>query len=127
MASVLMYSLIKKLPEDKSPSKPSLRFVTVGSVLIRFGCIVMVKINRVMVLKQLLLFHKFSFGINGDVQQVIMSGTITLDTRPSENDLAKTPYLSRVPLLGSKPVLRDRRGDTMRVISASLPWVEAQE
>jgi hypothetical protein len=43
------------------------------------------------------------------------------------NDLAKTPYLPRVPLLGSKPVLMDRRDEKMRVISAPHPWVEAQD
>jgi len=32
-----------------------------------------------------------------------------------------------VPLLGSKPVLRDRRGDEMTGISAPLHWVEAQD
>jgi hypothetical protein len=49
MASVLMYPFHKKLPEDRSPSKPTLCRVTVGSILTRFGCKVMVKMNRVMV------------------------------------------------------------------------------
>ena len=44
-----------------------------------------------------------------------------------KSDLAKTPYLPRVPLLGSKPVLGDRRGDEMKVICAPLPWVEAHD
>jgi hypothetical protein len=40
----------------------------------------------------------------------------------------RKPCISpRVPVIGSKPILRDRRGDEMTVISASIPWVEAQD
>ena len=49
LASVLMYPFHKKLPEDRSPSKPTLRHGTVGFVLAHFGYKVMVKMNRVMV------------------------------------------------------------------------------
>jgi len=41
--------------------------------------------------------------------------------------LAKIHILPRVPLIGSKQVLRDRRGDEMTVICALHPWVEAQD
>jgi hypothetical protein len=67
LASFLMYPFHKKLPEDRILAKPSLRPVTVGFVLSRFGWRVMVKMNMVMVAEQLLLSHQFSFGINGSV------------------------------------------------------------
>jgi hypothetical protein len=41
--------------------------VIVGSVLTRFGCKVMVRMNRIAVAAQLLLSYQFSFGINGGV------------------------------------------------------------
>jgi len=81
-----MYPCRKKLQEERNPShqiKPTLLPVTDGSVLTRFGCIVMVKMNRVMVADQLLLSRKCSFMINGDVHQVILTCTITLEINPS--------------------------------------------
>ncbi len=46
---VLMYPFLEKLPEERIPSKPALRPVTVGSVLTRFGYRVMVRMNMVAV------------------------------------------------------------------------------
>ena len=84
LAFVLMYSLHKKLLEDRSPSKRALRPITMGFVLTRFGCKVMVKMKRIYVAKQLLLSHHFWFGINGGVQQVILACTISLEINPTK-------------------------------------------
>jgi hypothetical protein len=78
-----MYSFHKKLPEERTPAKPDLRPVIVGSVLTRFGCRVVVKINKIYVAEQLLLSHQFSFGVNGGVQQVILACTILLEINPT--------------------------------------------
>ncbi len=61
---------------------PALRPVTVGSVITRFGCRVMVRMNIQAVAAELLLSHQFSFGVNGGVQQVILACTIALQTNP---------------------------------------------
>jgi len=77
LASALLYPFHKKLPEERtSVPDPALRPVIVGSVLTRFGCRAMVRMNRVAVAADLLLSHQFSFGINGGVQQVIMACNI---------------------------------------------------
>ena len=65
LASVRMYPFHKNLPEDRTHAKPILRPVTVGSVLTRFGCRVMVKMNMVMVAEQLLLSHHSLLGSTG--------------------------------------------------------------
>ena len=84
LASALMYPFHKKLTEERtSLTDPALRPVTVGSVLTRFGCIVMVRTNRVAVAAELLLSHQFYFGINGGVQQVILACIISLKINPS--------------------------------------------
>jgi len=68
LASAMMYPFHKKLPEDRTlVTDPALRPVTVGSVLTRFGCRVMVRMNRVAVAAELLLSHQFIFGINRGV------------------------------------------------------------
>jgi len=70
--------------EDRiDTTDPGLRIVTVGSVLARFGCRVLVKINRITVATHLLLSHQLSFGINGGVQQVILGCTLALQVHPS--------------------------------------------
>jgi hypothetical protein len=80
----LLYAFHKKLPEEStSTTNPALRLVTVGSVLTRFGSRVMVRMNRQAVAAELLLSHKFSFSINGGVQQVIMACNIALEINPS--------------------------------------------
>ncbi len=67
-ASALLYPFHKKLPEERiSATDPTLRPVAVGSVLTRFGCRVMVRMNIATVAAELLLSHQFSFGINGRV------------------------------------------------------------
>jgi hypothetical protein len=84
LASALMYPFHKKLPEERtSLSDPALRPVTVGSVLTRFGCRVMVRMNRLAVAAELLLSHQFSFGINGGVQQAILACKVALEINPS--------------------------------------------
>ena len=68
MASALLYPFHKKPPEERtSTTNPALRHVTVRSVLTRFGCRVMVIMNRMAVTTELLLSHYFSFGIIGGV------------------------------------------------------------
>jgi len=57
--------------------------VTVGSLLTRFGCRAMVRMNRVAVAEELLLSHHLSFGINGGVQQVILACNVALEIHPS--------------------------------------------
>jgi len=71
------------LEERADPKEPALRPVTVDSVLTRFGCRVLVRMIGLAVSAQLLLFHQFSFGINGGVQQVILGCTIALQVQPS--------------------------------------------
>ncbi len=84
MGLALLYSFHKKLPEERtSITDPALRPVTVGSVLTRFGCRVMVRMNQMAVAAELLLSHQFSFGINGGVQQVILACNIALEINPS--------------------------------------------
>ena len=79
LASALLYPFYKKLPEERtSITDLALRPVTVGSVLTRFGCRVMMRMNRVAVAAELLLSHQFSFGINGGVQQVILACNASL-------------------------------------------------
>ena len=84
MASALMYPFHKKLPEERiSVTDPALRPVTVGSVLTRFGCRVMMRMNRVAVATELPLSDQFSFGVNGGVHQVSMACNIALEINPS--------------------------------------------
>ncbi len=66
LASALMYPFHNLMMEERiDPKDPALRPVTVGSVLTRFGCRVLVRMNKLAVAAQLLLSHQFSFGING--------------------------------------------------------------
>jgi len=84
LASALLYPFHKKLPEERtSTTDPALRLVTVGSVLTRFGCGVMVRMNSLAVAADLLKSHQFSFDINGGVQQVILASNIALEIIPS--------------------------------------------
>jgi len=84
LAFALMYLFHKLMLEERiDPKDPDLRHVTVGSVLTRFGCRVMVRMNKIAVAAQLLMSHQFSFGINGGVQQVIMGCTLALQVHPS--------------------------------------------
>jgi len=84
LASALMYPFHKLMLEERiDPKDPALRPVTVGSVLTRFPCRVLVRMNRIAVASQLLLSHQFSFGINGGVQQVILGCTLALQVHPS--------------------------------------------
>ena len=93
----MLYPFHKKLPEERtSITDPALRPVTMGSVLTRFGCIVMVRMNRLDVVAELQMSHQFSFGINGGVQQVIMACNIALEINPSWLMLdldSKNPHL----------------------------------
>jgi hypothetical protein len=74
----------KKLLEERtSVTYPALRPVPVGSVLTRFGCRVMVRMNKMAMAAELLLSHHFSFGINGGVQQVILACNVALEINPS--------------------------------------------
>jgi hypothetical protein len=64
LASALLYLFHKKLHEERTlVTDPSLRPLTVGSVLTRFRCRVMVRMNRMAVAAELLLSHQFAFGI----------------------------------------------------------------
>ncbi len=83
MTSALMYPFHKLLQEDRIfVTDPSLRPVTVGSVITRFGCNILVRMNRLAVAENLLLSHQFSFGIKGGVQQVILGITPSLQLNP---------------------------------------------
>jgi hypothetical protein len=58
LASALLYPFHKNLPEERtSVAEPALQPATVGSVLTRFGCKVMVRMNRAVVAEELLLSH----------------------------------------------------------------------
>jgi len=84
LASAIMHPFHKKLPEERtSITDPALRPVTVGSVITRFGCRVLVRMNRLAVAENLLLSHQFSFGIKGGVQQVILGINLSLQLNPS--------------------------------------------
>ncbi len=85
LASALLYPFHKKLLEERSSStNPALRTVTVGSsVLIRFGCRVIVRMNKQAVAAEMLLSHQLSFGINGGAQQVIPACNVALEINPS--------------------------------------------
>jgi len=84
LASALLYPFHKKLPEKRtSTTDPALRPVPVGSVLTRFGCKVMVRMNSMAVAADLLLSHQFSFGISGGVQQVILACNIAMEINSS--------------------------------------------
>ena len=80
-----MYPSHKKLPEERiSITDPALGHVTVGYVITRFRCQVLVRMNRLAVAETLLLSHQFSFGIKGGVQQVIILGiTLSLKLNPN--------------------------------------------
>ena len=68
LESALMYPFHKLMLEDRvDPKDPALRPVTVGSVLTRFNCKVLVRMHMMVVGARLLLTHQFSFGINGGV------------------------------------------------------------
>jgi len=62
---------------------PAHRPVTVGSALTRFGCRVMVRMNRLTIAVELLLSHHFFFGVNVGVKQVILACNIALEINPS--------------------------------------------
>ena len=56
LASALLYLFHKKLPEKRtSTTDPTIRPVIVGSMLTRFGCRVMVRMNKMAVVAELLL------------------------------------------------------------------------
>ena len=66
LASALLYPFHKNLPEERtSVTDPALRPVTMGSVLTRFGCGVMVRMDKLAVAAELLISHQRSFEING--------------------------------------------------------------
>ncbi len=90
MAPTLMYTFYKKLPEERiSTTDHALRPGTVESVITRFGCRIMVRMDRLVVAEVLLLSHQFSFGIKGGVQHVIMGITLNPQLNPHfvENNL----------------------------------------
>jgi hypothetical protein len=79
MASALMYNFHKKLPKERVPfTDPTFRHVTIRSVLIRFRCRALVRMNNIAVAEELLLSHQISFGVNGGVQQVILACTVAM-------------------------------------------------
>ena len=83
LASAMMYPFHKKLPKERvSTTDPALHPVTVGSVITRFGCRILVRMNRLAVADVFLLSHQFLFGIKGGVQQIILGITLTLQLNP---------------------------------------------
>ena len=78
-----MYPFHKNLPEKRiSTTDLALRPVTVGSVVTRFGCRILVRMTILAVSEVLLLSHQFSFGIKEGVQQVIMGIALSLQLNP---------------------------------------------
>ncbi len=78
-ASILMYSFHKMTTEVRDSGVDyALRLVTLGYVLTRLGCIVLVMMGREGMADQLLVSHKFSFGIRGGMHQVIIGFTLAL-------------------------------------------------
>jgi len=74
-----MYPFHKLLPEERiSVIDPSLIPVTAGSVITRFGCRILVRMNRLAVAENLLLSHQFFFGIKGGVHHIIMGISLSL-------------------------------------------------
>jgi hypothetical protein len=71
------------MEERIDPKDHVLRPVTVGSVFTRFGCRVLVRMNRLAVAAQLPLSHQFSFGVNGGAQQVILACNLALQVHES--------------------------------------------
>jgi hypothetical protein len=83
LASALLYPFRNKMMEERlSTGDPALRPVTVGSLLTRFGCKVMVRMQTLAVAEEMLRSHQFSFGIHGGVQQVILASNIALEINP---------------------------------------------
>ena len=83
LTSVPMYPFHKTLKEEMiSTVNLALRPVTAGSIFTRFGCRILVKMNRLAVAETLLLSHQFSFGIKGEVQQVILGISLSLKLIP---------------------------------------------
>jgi hypothetical protein len=79
-----MYPFHKKLQEERIlTSDPALYPVNVGFVITRFGCRILVRMNMLAVAETLLLSHKFSFGIKGGVQQVILGISLALQLNPN--------------------------------------------
>ncbi len=63
-----MYPLHKKVPEERVLTlDPAMRHVTTGSVITRFGCRILVRMNILQMAENLLLSHPFSFGMKGGV------------------------------------------------------------
>jgi hypothetical protein len=78
-----MYPFHKLLPEVMIYiTYPALGPVTVGSVITRFGCRILVRMSMMAVAETLLLSHQFSFGIKGGVQHVILGITLSLQLNP---------------------------------------------
>ena len=78
-----MYPFQKKLPEERiSTTDPTLRPVTIGSVIARFGCCILVRMNKLAVAEVLLVSLQFSFGIKGGVHQIILGITLSLQLNP---------------------------------------------
>jgi hypothetical protein len=59
LASALMYPFHKKMPEERvSTTDPALRHVTMGSVITRVGCRILVRMNMLVVAEGLLISHQ---------------------------------------------------------------------
>ena len=79
-----MYPFQELIMEERiDPKDPTLRLVTVGSVIMSVGYMVLVRMKRIAMANQLFLTHKFSFGINKGVQQVILECYLLLQVHPS--------------------------------------------
>jgi hypothetical protein len=63
-------------------SNPRLRHITIGTLLTRFTCITLLRLNRKGLAKRTLRSTYFSFEIHDGVQQVILGFTMALKSNP---------------------------------------------
>ena len=81
-AIMIPFHKLTHLERDLSQD-PRLRPITIGSLLNRFSCRTLLRMNRRGLAERLLQSSQFSFAIPGGVQQVILVGcTVALQCNP---------------------------------------------
>jgi hypothetical protein len=76
-AIMIPFHKVAQLERDLSQD-PRLRPITIGSLLTRFSCKTLLRLNRMGLAERLLQSNQFSFAILGGVQQVILGCTVAL-------------------------------------------------
>jgi len=64
-------------------SDPRPRPIAIGSMLTRFSCRSLLRLNRTGLAERMLRSNQFSYGILGGVQQVILDCTVALQCKPT--------------------------------------------